>query len=1225
MKSDKAQGYTKAANKGLKVSTADYAILLNSDTIVTNGWLEKIIECGESNDKIGIIGPLSNAASYQSVPKRRDNKGDWATNPIPEELNIDDIAKIVEKVSKKQFPLVPVINGFCFAIKKEVINTIGYLDEENFPYGYGEENDYCIRALDAGYFCAVADQAYVYHAKSKSFGHQKRAQLSKEGWENLKVKHGSNRLAEIIKQLENEPVLKSIGHNVEKSIKKIIDRKHSHNDLIKNCTTKTTYSNYKAQIDKFNKKYQKYIKECEKSESFNEKLPNSCHIIILLFKERDTSDLKESLNSIINTGYEIPVTVILPKNKKIDSSSFIDINFENFEEYDENEHTFIKVINELLTSIKEDYILIIQAGDLIARGAINNYGLILKENIEIGDLPAAIVFDDDIIDEKKIRKYPRLKPGFSPDYLLEYDYIGYSVWLHKNSILQVGAFNEQYKNEYIRDVILRLWKQGYKIVKSDHISCHRCPKIISSYSNKENITFLKNSIQRLHDENYKISYLAYGPRPTYDTKDTLVSIIIPFRDQFTITKRCVESIFKLTDYNNFEILLINNNSCQNETYNYLNEIKSNPKIRVINYNKQFNYSKINNFATKYARGDVLVFLNNDTEVISTNWLRELVGDALQPGVGAVGAKLYYPDGTIQHTGVVIGLNGLAGHLFAGEDETFVPQEWVRYRRNVSAVTGACLAVARKTFINVGGFNEEFIVTGSDVELCLRLMEKGFRNIINPEVKLFHYEKKTRKNIRVKDIDIRLSLIYYQPYLELGDPFYNGNLSYNSNTINLNIKNQDTARNQLVEKYKKKLNRKYDKNMENIKKINENIKDSSSDLLKRFDQEVLKYDVSPVEIEENKELMARFYRGVKLELNKTLWFVPFFDHVYRGGIYTIFRVAQYFSQRENTKNIFVLYGKKVKEISDIKTQIEFAFPNLNFEIIHLKKNEDINRLPNSDAAFCTLWNSAYYLVRYNKCKAKYYFNQDFEPAFYPAGSVYGLIEQTYRFGFIGITNTPGVANKYCQYNRWVDYFVPGVDKNIFYSSHKNINKHGPWRIVFYGRPNNPRNGFRLGIEALRRIKVLYGNKVQIISAGGDFDLKDYGLEGIINNVGVLPTIEDVAALYRSCDIGLVFMFTPHPSYQPFEFMASGCATITNYNESNLWLLRDGENSLLTEPTVSCVVWRIMELLENPELRQKIVKGGLETVKRLSWDSALNKIYTFVREPRPYLEAANNEQY
>ena len=218
LESSVAEGYTKAANKGLHASSGDYVVLLNSDTVVPKGWLERLLECGERSSNIGIIGPLSNAASWQSVPELQAD-GDWAVNPLPEGYNVDDLAKIVESASEKRFPRVPLLNGFCLVVKRTLVEAIGYMDEETFPEGYGEENDYCLRAKDAGFELAVADHAYVYHAKSKSYSHERRRSVRQARGNALQNKHGAERVARSVELMRGEPTLREMRELVRAELR----------------------------------------------------------------------------------------------------------------------------------------------------------------------------------------------------------------------------------------------------------------------------------------------------------------------------------------------------------------------------------------------------------------------------------------------------------------------------------------------------------------------------------------------------------------------------------------------------------------------------------------------------------------------------------------------------------------------------------------------------------------------------------------------------------------------------------------------------------------------------------------------------------------------------------------------------------------------------------------------------------------------------------------------
>lgn len=212
------QGYTKAVNTGLRASNAPYVITQNSDTIATSGWLQGLVRCMESDPKLGIVGPLSNAASWQNVPVLKDETGAFAVNELPQGLDADGMARLVAEVSERSYPRLPFVNGFCFMIRRAVLDSIGHMDEENFPVGYGEENDFCIRAADAGYTLAIADDVYVFHAKSKSFGHEKRKVLSEQGTKQLKLKHSARKFDGLVHKVKRTEILDGIRLRVSGAI-----------------------------------------------------------------------------------------------------------------------------------------------------------------------------------------------------------------------------------------------------------------------------------------------------------------------------------------------------------------------------------------------------------------------------------------------------------------------------------------------------------------------------------------------------------------------------------------------------------------------------------------------------------------------------------------------------------------------------------------------------------------------------------------------------------------------------------------------------------------------------------------------------------------------------------------------------------------------------------------------------------------------------------------------
>lgn len=221
---EKNKGYTPTVNVGLRQCKGDYIVTLNSDTIVTKGWLNGLVRCFKANPGLGVAGPLSNAASWQNVPTLLDENNQFAVNELPQGWNADDMASLVRAASKRYYPQVPFVNGFCFMIGKAAFDKVGLLDEATFPTGYGEENDYCIRVAQAGFKLAICDDTYVFHAKSRSFGHEKRKQLSKVGSDALKAKHGKDKVNELAGQIRDMAIFNDIRQQVQQALTKAANK-----------------------------------------------------------------------------------------------------------------------------------------------------------------------------------------------------------------------------------------------------------------------------------------------------------------------------------------------------------------------------------------------------------------------------------------------------------------------------------------------------------------------------------------------------------------------------------------------------------------------------------------------------------------------------------------------------------------------------------------------------------------------------------------------------------------------------------------------------------------------------------------------------------------------------------------------------------------------------------------------------------------------------------------
>lgn len=346
-----------------------------------------------------------------------------------------------------------------------------------------------------------------------------------------------------------------------------------------------------------------------------------------------------------------------------------------------------------------------------------------------------------------------------------------------------------------------------------------------------------------------------------------------------------------------------------------------------------------------------------------------------------------------------------------------------------------------------------------------------------------------------------------------------------------------------------------------------------------------------------------------------WYLPSFDNPFYGGIMTILRLADYLYRTHGIKQRFLICGSAEKE--EVKANLARAFEQLaHAEVLILDSTEAIINIPASDYSIATLWTTAYVLISVRNTGYKFYMIQDFEPAFYPAGSTYAQAELTYRFGFYGIANTQSIKEIYeSNYGGTAVVLKPNIDKTVFYPS-TGERPLTPKRMFYYARPGTPRNGFELAAAALKMVKAKHGESVDIVCAGAGWNPADFGLDNVVRTVGLLPYAA-TGDLYRSCHVGFVMMMTKHPSYLPFELMACGSLVVTNYNEANTWLLKDGENCLLSPPSATCLAETLSFALENYQALGTIRKHATESILTGygDWDKSFNDVSVFMFEPTP----------
>ncbi len=449
--------------------------------------------------------------------------------------------------------------------------------------------------------------------------------------------------------------------------------------------------------------------------------------------------------------------------------------------------------NSALDLVRGEFVALLDHDDELSPDALAQVILMLAENPET-DL---VFSDEDKIDEDGRRSMPYFKPDYLPDLLLGQNCISHLSVFRTSLVRAVGGFRVGYEGSQDWDLALRV------IDQSSPQRIRHLPKVLYHWRAISGSTAVAVSAKNYSVEaarralldHFRRRNVAAEVRPVtgdhwqviypLPEKPPLVTIIIPTKNAAALLRTCVGSIIARTEYPNYEILVVNNRSDDAETLALFELLKKEDNVRVVSYDAPFNFSAINNFAIEQAQGEILCFLNNDMEVITGRWLDEMVSHAVRPEIGAVGAMLYYPDNTIQHAGVVLGLGGIANHAFLHHRHgTDGYMNRARLAQNYSAVTGACLLVRRSVFSQVGGFNEQDLaVAFNDIDLCLKIRSAGYRNLWTPFAELYHHESASRGSDNTPEKQARFSREIDYMRRTWGDlldrdPAYNPNLALN---------------------------------------------------------------------------------------------------------------------------------------------------------------------------------------------------------------------------------------------------------------------------------------------------------------------------------------------------------------------------------------------------------------------------------------------------------------
>lgn len=342
-----------------------------------------------------------------------------------------------------------------------------------------------------------------------------------------------------------------------------------------------------------------------------------------------------------------------------------------------------------------------------------------------------------------------------------------------------------------------------------------------------------------------------------------------------------------------------------------------------------------------------------------------------------------------------------------------------------------------------------------------------------------------------------------------------------------------------------------------------------------------------------------------------WYLPTFEHAAYGGVMTILRCADFLRRECGLRQRFLICGERNPRA--IAAGIVAVFPGLEGEEVLCVDPTTTPVVPPADYSFCTLWTTAYVLHKVHNAALKFFFIQDWEPLFYPAGSTSAQAALAYDFGFFGIANTATLRRLYEeQHGGIATHFDPQIDPTVFHGS-PSRESNGPRRLFFYGRPGNPRNGFELGAVALRLLAQRLGARIDIVCAGAVWNPRDFGLHGVVRNLGLLD-YRRTAELYRSCHVGFVMMMTRHPSYLPLELMACGALLVSNDNPATRWLLEDEVNCLLAPASAPAIAERLAEAIERYDDLEMVRRRGHANVhaRYSDWDTAFRGVWRFMQQ-------------
>ncbi|MCP3145241.1 glycosyltransferase [Pyxidicoccus sp. QH1ED-7-1] len=828
-----------------------------------------------------------------------------------------------------------------------------------------------------------------------------------------------------------------------------------------------------------------------------------------------------------------------------------------------------------------EWVGFLAAGDTLASHAVAEVVLAAEPSLDV------LYSDEDRLDAQGRRTAPFFKPDWSPDLLRSVDYVGGFLVARRRVLEATGGLRAR---DY--ELVLRLSEATRGIGHVPKLLYHGRSTPLAT----DGVRALREHLART-GESAEVTSPAPGEyRVRYPVKGTpKVSIIVPFKDRPDLLELLLPGLLERTTYRNFEVLLVSNNSTKPETFALLERL-TDPRLVKLTWDFPFNYPAINNWAAKQATGELLLFLNNDMEVVDPGWLEELVSQAQRPEVGAVGCKLLFPEGTVQHAGVVVGITGMAGHPFwrLPEGPISTPFGHAEWTRNWLSVTSACVIFRRDVFEALKGFDERFQVCGSDIDIGLRLRQRGLRVVYTPHARLIHHESASRRADAVPEADYWWSYVAYRPWLGAkGDPFYNPNLTLLGTDCALRHHAEDGETLAV-----RTLSR-------DVPSAQDPVMEARARAQRHLVEHLDALDFTPEQARAAREsapaaLAALRSRG---KVETATWLVPAFTHV-SEALRIVFHLADLLHRRHGVRSDFVVLDGAGASARDFESRAATVFPEATGRFRVLSGPQAVAELPACDLAIATDWTSAYAVARHPGATVRAWFVTDDAPLSLAAGTRRTLAEQAYALGLHGLFLTPGLRDA-VKARHGMDGFAfePVVDEALFHA--RRPERKGPVRVFFHGRPDDERSGFELGLATLTRLKRELGPAVEVLTAGAEWNPESYGVRGLVTNLGVLPA-ERAAALYRECDVALCLTFPGSSVFHPLELMASGVAVVAHEDAATRWLFRDGENCLVAAPTPGALVAQLRRAVGDAALRTRLGAASATHARRTPWDAQVDRM-------------------